>query len=83
MTSYVDISTIFSNGISLTLKDGRSFSATAAQIHNWSEENVKDAILAKVSNLTDLYIHKNRDGSWAIATGEDPKTWPEDEKEAR
>jgi len=79
MASYVDISTIFTNGISLKLKDGRTFSATAAQIQNWSEKNVKDHVLAKIADLTDLYVHKNRNGTWCIATGAAPEVWPEDE----
>ncbi len=30
--------------------------------------------------LTDIWFHKNRDGTWAIATGLTPPTiWPEDE----
>lgn len=32
-----------------------------------------------IGKTTDLFIHKNRDGSWAVATGEEPRVWPEDE----
>lgn len=28
--------------------------------------------------LTDVFFHKNRDGTWAVATGEVPSVWPED-----
>lgn len=30
--------------------------------------------------LNDVFLHKNRDGSWAIATGQEPAVWPEDEE---
>ena len=29
--------------------------------------------------MRDLFIHKNRDGSFAFATGQRPTVWPEDE----
>ena len=29
--------------------------------------------------LSDVYFHLNRDGTWAIATGQVPDVWPEDE----
>jgi len=28
-----------------------------------------------------VFLHRNRDGSVAIATGSEPETWPEDERE--
>lgn len=30
--------------------------------------------------LDDIWLHKNRDGTWAIATGAVPDVWPEDEE---
>jgi len=31
-------------------------------------------------SINDIWFHKNRDGTWAIATGvSPPDTWPEDE----
>lgn len=30
-------------------------------------------------DLPDLHVHRNRDGSFAVATGIEPSTWPEDE----
>ncbi len=27
-----------------------------------------------------VFIHKNRDGSYAMATGKEPLVWPEDDK---
>jgi hypothetical protein len=38
------------------------------------------ATAAKVK-LPPMFIHKNRDGSYAIATGQEPRIWPEDEKQ--
>lgn len=29
--------------------------------------------------LTDVWFHLNDDGTWAIATGQEPLVWPEDE----
>ena len=31
--------------------------------------------------LDDLFIHRNDDGSWAVATGTEPNVWPEDDIE--
>ena len=28
--------------------------------------------------LDDVWFHKNRDGTWAVATGQMPAVWPED-----
>lgn len=28
--------------------------------------------------INDIWFHKNRDGTWAIATGSAPLIWPED-----
>lgn len=28
--------------------------------------------------MDDIWFHKNRDGTWAIATGQIPDVWPED-----
>jgi hypothetical protein len=27
----------------------------------------------------DFWVHKNRDSTWALAIGKEPKVWPEDE----
>lgn len=29
-------------------------------------------------SLDNVFIHKNRDGSFAVATGQEPKVWSED-----
>lgn len=31
--------------------------------------------------LNDVWFHLNRDGTWAVATGQQPSVWPEDEVE--
>lgn len=30
-------------------------------------------------SLPDIFFHKNADGTWAIATGQSPVVWPENE----
>ena len=34
-----------------------------------------------LGKVTDLFVHKNKDGTFAMATGKEPDIWPEDEKE--
>ena len=35
------------------------------------------AALRQGTGLTDIFVHRNRDDSIAIATGQEPDTWPE------
>ncbi len=45
-----------------------------------TETEIKDAIEAAGGlMLDDLFVHVNRDGSVAVATGAVPDIWPEDE----
>jgi len=30
-----------------------------------------------------IFIHQNRDGSWAVAEGQEPDIWPEDWRDVR
>ena len=32
-------------------------------------------------DLLDVFVHQNRDGSFAVATGAEPDVWPEDREE--
>lgn len=43
-----------------------------AALDKWAQVNLGYVI-------NDIWFHKNRDGSWAVATGEQPAVWPEDE----
>jgi len=35
--------------------------------------------LSVVSKTDTIFLHKNRNGTIAVATGQEPKVWPEDE----
>lgn len=41
-------------------------------LDNWTQANLGYVI-------NDIFFHRNRDGTWAVATGEEPQVWPEDE----
>ena len=49
-----------------------------------TDESLSSASLTKtelektLGTKSDLFIHKNRDGSIAVATGNEPESWPED-----
>ena len=43
------------------------------------ERSIHDAIAFR-SNRP-VYVHENRDGSYAIAVGDEPRIWPEDERD--
>ena len=52
-----------------------------AAVTGITEAQVKVVLeTAAKEELHDLHVHRNRDGSIAIAVGEAPKVWPEDEK---
>lgn len=52
---------------------GQADSLDEAQLHH--------LINKQLAQWLDLFIHKNSDGSMAIAFGEEPDIWPEDEKD--
>lgn len=45
-----------------------------------TESQIKTAIVkaAKQHELPEFFIHINRDGTFAMATGREPNMWPED-----
>jgi len=45
------------------------------------EESVTTWATAEGLALPGVYVHMNRDGSLAVATGQKPAVWPEDEPE--
>ena len=50
-----------------------------------TEKKIKSEIERQASlsakQLPEIFFHKNKDGSIAIATGQEPNIWPEDEIE--
>jgi phosphoserine phosphatase len=66
--------------------DGKELAISQATVDGLSEAQVTAAIEAAASlssvALPAIAVHRNRDGSLAIATGTLPKefTWPEDEE---
>jgi hypothetical protein len=47
---------------------------TAAKVETELERQVS----AAKDTLPPLFVHKNRDGSLALAVGQEPEVWPED-----
>lgn len=44
-----------------------------------TEAQARTAVEQRVGReIPDLFIHRNRDGAFAIATGQKPEIWPED-----
>lgn len=70
------------NQVTIALGDGRTFIATKAQIALLdTEEKLLNAVRVSLGGIQDIFVHKNRNGRWAIATGQAPAVWPEDETE--
>ncbi len=46
-----------------------------AALDAWTQQNFG-------YTLTDVWFHVNRNGTWAVATGQEPAIWPEDEAPA-
>lgn len=62
----------------------REYSVRQNILNNYdTEEELKAAVDLFTSynfgyTLDDVFFHLNRDGTWAIATGEEPDMWAED-----
>ena len=71
-----------SNCIIVELADNKTYSLNKSSLDAYSTTaDLKTAMEASVGNkIADIFFHKNRDGSYAIATGREPKVWPEDEE---
>lgn len=63
----------------------RTYSVNQQILNNFETE---EELKAAVDNFTqqnfgyvldDVWFHLNRDGTWAVATGQLPNIWPEDE----
>jgi len=66
--------------------DGKPIEITYSELSTYNTEkkieNRIDFLASKSKvDLPEIFIHKNRDGSVAVATGQEPDIWPEDEKE--
>jgi len=74
-----------SNRITVTLATGQSYTVNQTTLNKYSTAEELKAALDKwiQTNLgyviNDIWFHKNRDDTWAIATGQEPLVWPEDE----
>ena len=56
-----------------TLKRYATAEELKAALDTWTQHNLGYVI-------TDIWFHLNRDGTWAVATGQtSPEVWPEDE----
>jgi hypothetical protein len=81
MTAYVRVSTIKKDGITVATKK-TSYTVDAASLTTLDTalKLMTEIDKSVTKDKPDLFIHKNRDGSYAIATGIEPEKWPEDEK---
>jgi hypothetical protein len=70
------------NQLTIELADGRTYALTRAQLSQFvTAAALKTAIVTALgSPLPDLWCHRNRNGTWAIATGQEPEIWPEDDE---
>lgn len=60
--------------------DGRKIELSQANAALMSEAAIKQAIVTTMAQDVPIHIHRNQDGSLAVAYGEEPRFWPEDEK---
>jgi len=66
------------DGIVIELTDGRAVKVLQSQLEQLTAEQVQVA-LRTVTGETALFVHRNLDGSVALAIGAEPEMWPEDE----
>lgn len=59
--------------VSLSLRDGANRERTGLQL----KEELSRQLPAP---STPIFIHKNRNGTIAVATGVEPEVWPEDQR---
>jgi hypothetical protein len=60
--------------------DGKKVELSQETVAFSTENSIKQLITNAVGKELPIYIHRNRDGSLAVAYGEKPYLWPEDEK---
>ncbi len=60
--------------------DGVKHSITDADASGKNSAKLKSTLETKFGkSLPNVFVHKNRDGSFALATDVKPKVWPEDD----
>jgi hypothetical protein len=75
------------NRITITLANGTTYAVNQSTLNKYKTgAEMKAALdLWMQANLgyviNDIFFHLNDDGTWAIATGQEPLIWPEDEVE--
>jgi len=62
--------------------DGQTVAVSPVELQPRNEAETKTLLESRLGKSFPfpIFFHKNRDGSVAIATGEHPEVWPEDEK---
>jgi len=70
------------NQMMIVLSDGRRLELSKAQLALQNTEGKLDQVI-KATLGEPIFVHLNRNGRYAIATGERPVVWPEDEVEAK
>jgi hypothetical protein len=64
----------------IVLADAKNYTASKAAMDTQATPAAVKAEAEKIlGRLDDLFVHKNRDSTWAVATGAVPAVWPEDE----
>jgi hypothetical protein len=64
-------------GIIVELSDNTQIAVSQAQIDSLTVGEIQVAIRTAAGRV-DIFVHRNRDGTVALAIGEEPATWPED-----
>jgi hypothetical protein len=68
------------NRITGVLADGRTYSVNQRVLNRFKDAaEIKAAIEKFLNEPVAIWFHKNRDSTWAVATGTEPAVWPEDE----
>ena len=66
------------DGLIIELTDDTQVKITQAAIELATEGQLETALRTTLTR-DDVHVHKNRDGTIALAIGQEPATWPEDE----
>ena len=68
------------DGITIELTGRKPFTVPKATVDTAADAAaVKTAIDTAAGQPVPIFVHKNRTGSYALATGYEPLIWPEDE----
>jgi 2-phospho-L-lactate guanylyltransferase (CobY/MobA/RfbA family) len=64
-------------GLILELARGTQIAVLQSQLASLTASQVQ-VLLRTTTDRTDIYVHRNRDGTIALAIGDEPAVWPED-----